>query len=317
LNLSRRRFCLCCVAATTFAATGGYLSPREAFARADQIVASIKAMAASTPITTHPLRGNVSVLEGSGGNIAVLNGRDGKLLVDAGIGVSRPQLAKALAAIGAAPVTHLINTHWHFDHSDGNAWVQASGATIIAHENTRARLTQAQRVEDWSYTFAAPPPNALPTEVFATERTLVANGATLALKYYGPAHTDSDISVLFAEADILHAADTFWNGVYPFIDYSTGGGIDGMIRAAEANLAATTARTIVISGHGQPVGDRSQLQDYRDMLVDVREAVATLKRQGRPLDDIIAARPSARYDAKWGQYAVDPALFAKTIYEGV
>jgi glyoxylase-like metal-dependent hydrolase (beta-lactamase superfamily II) len=115
----------------------------------------------------------------------------------------------------------------------------------------------------------------------------------------------------------LHAADTFWNGVYPFIDYSTGGSIDGMIRAAEANLAATTSKTIVISGHGLAVGDRSQLEDYRDMLVDIREAVATFKRQGRPLEDIVAAKPTARYDAKWGNFAIGPSLFTKTIYEGV
>jgi glyoxylase-like metal-dependent hydrolase (beta-lactamase superfamily II) len=139
----------------------------------------------------------------------------------------------------------------------------------------------------------------------------------LRLKYYGPAHTDCDISVTFVEADILHAADTFWNGVFPFIDYSTGGSIDGMIRAAEANLAATTNKTIVISGHGRPVGNRAQLAEFRDMLVDVRESVATLKRQGRPLRDIIAARPSARYDASWGNYAIDGALYTKTVHEGV
>jgi glyoxylase-like metal-dependent hydrolase (beta-lactamase superfamily II) len=317
LQMSRRRFCLCCAAATTFAATGARLTPRQAFAEARGIVESIKASAAVAPIITHPLRGGVSVLEGSGGNIAVLAGREGKLLVDCGIGVSRPQITRALAALGEEPVTHLINTHWHFDHSDGNAWVQSTGATILAHENTRARLTEAQRVEDWSYTFPAPAPNALPTDVFASERTMKMNGSTLALKYYGPAHTDSDISVTFAEADILHAADTFWNGVYPFIDYSTGGSIDGMIRAAEANLAVTTDKTIVISGHGLAVGDRTQLAEYRDMLVDIREAVATLKRQGRPLEDIIAAKPTARYDAKWGNFAIGPSLFTKTIYEGV
>ena len=316
-QLTRRRFCLCCAAATTFAASGGYLTPRQSFAKARAIVETIKASAAVAPIVTHRLRGGVSVLEGSGGSIAVLTGREGKLLIDCGISVSQPQLTKALAALGPQPITHLIDTHWHFDHADGNAWVQSSGATIIAHENTRARLKQAQRVEDWSYTFEAPPPNALPSDVFAEQRTMPLHGATIALKYYGPAHTDSDISVRFAEADILHVADTFWNGVYPFIDYSTGGSIDGMIRAAEANLAMTTNQTIVIAGHGAPVGDRSQLLEYRDMLVDIREAVATLKRQGRPLEDIIAARPSARYDAKWGNFAIDPALFTKTIYEGV
>jgi glyoxylase-like metal-dependent hydrolase (beta-lactamase superfamily II) len=97
----------------------------------------------------------------------------------------------------------------------------------------------AQRVEEWDINFPAPPLAAVPTEVFSSEKTLKLNGATLALKHYDPAHTDSDISVTFAEADILHAGDTYWNGIYPFIDYSTGGNIRGMIKAAEANLAAT------------------------------------------------------------------------------
>ena len=113
------------------------------------------------------------------------------------------------------------------------------GAKIIAQENTRKHLSDVQRVEDWDYNFLPPPPGALPSEVFATERSLKLNGASIALKHYAPAHTDSDISVTFGEADILHVGDTFWNGIYPFIDYSTGGSIDGMIAASDANLAAT------------------------------------------------------------------------------
>ena len=186
-------------------------------------------------------------------------------MVDAGIAVSRPQMEAALAGIGPEPVTHLINTHWHFDHANGNEWLYELGPAILAHENTRKHLAVTQRVEDWDFDFAPLPAGALPTDVFATERTLTLNGRQLRLKYYGPAHTDSDISVHFVEPDILHAGDTFWNGIYPFIDYSTGGSIDGSIRAADANLAATTNETIVIPGHGQPVGNRAQLQEFRDM----------------------------------------------------
>jgi hypothetical protein len=113
--LSRRGFCLCCVGAASYAATGGWLTPREAFAEARGLVTLIKDSAASSEIKTHSLRNNISVLEGSGGNIAVLTGSDGKVLVDAGIGVSRPRLSKALDALGKEPITHLINTHWHFE----------------------------------------------------------------------------------------------------------------------------------------------------------------------------------------------------------
>ena len=316
-GLSRRRFCLCCIAPPALASAGGWLTPRPAVAEVSGIVELIKTEAARTPITIHKLRGGVAVLEGSGGNVAVLAGPDGKLLVDAGIGVSRPQMLAALNDLGAQPITHLINTHWHFDHSDGNEWVNKEGAEILAHENTRKRLLIAQRVEDWNYDFPAPPPYALPQQVFSTGRTVKLNGSTLELTYYGPAHTDSDIAVRFVEADILHAGDTFWNGIYPFIDYSTGGHIDGTIAAAEANLASTTERTIIIPGHGTPAGTRAQLRAFRDMLVDVRASVAALKRRGMSLEAIIAARPTAAHDAQWGQFVIGPALFTRLVYEGL
>jgi glyoxylase-like metal-dependent hydrolase (beta-lactamase superfamily II) len=153
--------------------------------------------------------------------------------------------------------------------------------------------------------------------VFSQDKTLKMNGTTLALKYYGPAHTDSDISVAFQESDILHAGDTYWNGFYPFIDYSTGGSIDGTIRATETNLAAITNDTIVIPGHGPPVSNKAQVAKYRDMLVVLRDRVAVLKRQGRALGEVLATRPTAEYDAEWGQFAVSPDLFTKLLYQGV
>ena len=316
LHLSRRGFCLCCLGATTFAATGGWLSPREVFAQAKTIVDSIRASAAEAPIKVHKLRGNVSVLEGSGGNIGVLTGSDGKVLVDAGITASRPRIIEALGSLSNDPLRYLINTHWHFDHADGNEWLRKEGATIIAHANARKHLAEATRVEDWNFNFPPSPAGAVPSEVVTDDRTLKANGATLALKYYGPSHTDGDLSVTFQEADILHTGDTYWNGFYPFIDYSTGGSLGGTIRATEANLAAVTDRTIIIPGHG-PVSTKTELKAYRDMLVDVREKVAALKKQGRSLDETIAAKPTAAYDVKWGQFAVTPTLFTKLVHRGV
>ncbi|WP_206664431.1 MBL fold metallo-hydrolase [Dankookia rubra] len=257
------------------------------------------------------------MLEGSGGNVAVLTGSDGKLMVDAGIGASRRQMTGALAELGAEPVTRLINTHWHFDHSDGNEWLHSVGARILAHENTRKHLSTTQRVEDWSYDFPAVPAGGLPVDVFAQDHRLRANGTTLQLRHYGPAHTDSDISVHFVEPDILHTGDTFWNGAYPFIDYSTGGSIDGTIRAADANLAMTTDRTIVVPGHGRPVSNRRELQDFRDMLVDVRMKVAALKRNGLSLEQVIAAKPTGDHDATWGSFVISPDLFTRLVLEGV
>jgi glyoxylase-like metal-dependent hydrolase (beta-lactamase superfamily II) len=315
--LTRRGFCLCCLAAKGAALTGVLLAPRQAFAEARGLVSLIKDSAATSAITTHTLRGNVSVLEGSGGNVAVLNGRDGKVLVDAGISASRAQMTKALADLGPQPVSHLINTHWHFDHADGNTWLNSVGASIIAHDNTRKYLAQVQRVSDWDYNFLPLSAEGLPSKVFTQSMDLTLNDASLALKHYDGAHTDSDISVTFAEADIVHVGDTFWNGDYPFIDYSTGGSIDGMIAASDANLAAVTETTIIIPGHGRPVSNRAELQAYRDMLVAIRDNVAALKGEGRSRDETVAAKPTAVFDAKFGNFVIDPDFFTRLVYEGV
>ena len=316
-DLSRRGFCLCCVASATFAATGNWLAPREAFAEARSLVKIIRDAAATATIDVVRLRGNISVLLGSGGNIAVLPGEEGTLLVDAGITASKPRLMQALAGLSAMPVKHLINTHWHFDHTDGNEWLSEQGATIMAHENTRKHLSSAQRVDDdWNFTFPPSPTAALPTEIIAADRTFRRNGTTLALRRYQPAHTDSDLSVYFIEPDILHTGDTWWNGIYPFIDYSTGGSIDGMIRAADKNIAETTDRTIIVPGHGA-IGSRAQLIASRDMLVAIRANVARSKAAGHSVEAAVAAKPTAEFDAKWGQFVIGPELFTRLVFEGV
>ena len=311
--LSRRGFCICCAVASGFVATRGWLDPSRAYAEAQNLVDLIRDQAAKTPIKVHKLRGGVSILEGSGGNVAVLTGVGGKVFIDAGITASRKRILEAANGLSRDPITHPINTHWHFDHTDGNAWLNAEGAAIIAHENTHKHLLAVQRVEDWDFNFPSPPLAAVPTEIFSSEKTLKLNGSTISLKHYEPAHTDSDISATFGEADILHAGDTYWNGIYPFIDYSTGGGIEGMIRATDANLAAATDKTIVIPGHGKPVSNRAELAAYRDMLVAIHDNVAKLKRQGRSLEETIAANPTAAFDAKWGQFLITPALFTRLV----
>jgi glyoxylase-like metal-dependent hydrolase (beta-lactamase superfamily II) len=270
-EVSRRQFLI----SSGVAVAAACLAPSSLFAQEGLVGIALKE-SATAKITVQALRRNISVLLGPGGNIAVLTGPDGKLLVDAEIGTARSNVTAALASINADPIKQLINTHWHFDHTGGNEWLHQAGASILAHENTRKRLSVDTRVEGWVYTFPAAPAGAIPTTVFQDEHTVHVNGSTLALKYYGPAHTDSDISVHFAEADVLHTGDTFWNRNYPFIDYSTGGSIDGQIRAAEANLAKVSATTIVIPGHGAVAG-KADLTLFRDVLAEAREKVAKLK----------------------------------------
>ena len=311
-RISRRWFLASASAATTVT----LVAPHKLFAQDEGLVQTARRTAAASNITVQKLRGNVSVLLGAGGNIAVLTGRDGKLLIDAGFAGARPKITEALASISPDPIKHLINTHWHFDHTDGNEWLHSAGAVILAHTNTRKHLSTTTRVEGWNFTFPPSPPGAIPAAVFDDERTLELNGTTIALKHYAPAHTDSDISAHFTDADILHVADTFWNGYYPFIDYSTGGSIDGMIRATQANLAKVSDTMIVIPGHGA-VADKSQLAFYRDLLVGTREKVVALKKQGKSLDEIVATKPTAPTDAKWGNGFRSPKDFIGDVFQGV
>ena len=311
-EISRRQF----LAAGSLTVAAACLAPRGLFAEADDLVEQAFKEAATAKVTVQTLRRNISVLLGPGGNIAVLTGPDGKLLVDAGIVTSRPNVSAALASINVDPIKQLINTHWHFDHTGGNEWVHEAGASILAQENTRKHLSVDTRVEGWVHTFPAAPAGAIPSTVFKEDHTLHANGTTLILKHYLPAHTDSDISVQFAEADIFHTGDTFWNRDYPFIDYSTGGSIDGQIRAAEANIAKVTDKMIVIPGHGA-VGGKADLILFRDVMVEIRSKVAALKKQGKSLAEVVAAKPGARYDAEWGNLFMTPSAFLALVYQGV
>ena len=276
----------------------------------------INAAAAANPIIVHKVRGNISMLDGSGGEMTVLSGPDGLLMVDAGIAVSRPKIQAALRRIGPGNLRYVIDTHWHWDHTDGNGWVRRSGATVIADRMALQRLKQTNRIVEWEHTFTPVPAAALPNEVIAGDRTMRFNGETLKLRHYGPGHTDGDISVYFVRANVLSTGDTFWNGMYPFIDYVTGGSIDGAIRAANENLAIGNAETLFVPGHGL-TGTRAQLVAFRDMLVAVRDKVAAMKASGMSADQVVAARPTSAFDPTWGRSVINGALFTRLVYRGV
>ena len=276
----------------------------------------INADAATAPVTTQKLRSNVSVLMGSGGNITVFTGPGGKLLVDGGIAVSRPRLEAALNDLGPMPIKYVINTHYHWDHTDGNAWLHDTGATIIAHENTLKRLTEGTRVIPWGFTFPPVSASGLPTEVFKTDKTMQFEGETVVMKHTGAGHTDTDVSVLLKTADVLSIGDLWWKGHYPFIDYNAGGGIDQTIQSINAIIEMAGPKTLIVPGHG-PVGDKATLIQFRDMLVAIRANVARAKKQGKTLAETVATKPTAAYDAEYGDFLIGPAFFTMLVYMGV
>ncbi|WP_084582879.1 MBL fold metallo-hydrolase [Sphingomonas azotifigens] len=277
---------------------------------------TINAAAAASEITATPLRGGVVLLQGSGGNMVAMPGPDGLLMIDDGIALSKAKVEAKLHEIQPTGIRYAVNTHWHWDHTDGNVWVHDDGATIIAQANTARHFGETIRVVEWGHTFTPLPAGGRAAMLVAKEKTLAYGTDVIRLRAYMPSHTDGDLSAYFTRADVLLTGDTYWNGLYPFIDYVAGGSIDGMIAAADANIAMAGEKTIVVPGHG-PLGTRADLIAYRDMLVTIRTNVAALKKQGKTLEEAIAARPTAAFDAKWGQMIISPALFTTLVYRGV
>ncbi len=255
------------------APAAGY--PQQAPSAAD-LLADMRARFNAAPLETQRLGEDITMLAGPGGTVVVLNGPDGKFVVDTFVAPAWPRLKKALDGLSNAPVKCVIDTHWHFDHTDNNAPLHAAGATVLAHENTKKRMSEPHDlpvlyIDDQTvYSpasglhFDPSPVEALPQQTFAVSYKLQANGETLALQHVAPAHTDSDIYVHFEKANVIQMGDLFFNGMYPFIDSSTGGKITGMIAAADKILSLADNDTEIVAGHG-PLANKAELTKFRDI----------------------------------------------------
>ena len=210
--------------------SAGVPDPRQqAGTASSDHLAAMRAQMGSAPIQSQPLADNLTLLSGPGGNVVVLNGPDGKIVVDTFLMPAWPKLKETLDGLGNAPLKTVIDTHWHFDHTDNNANLHAAGATVLAHENTKTRMAEPHDSALFGLHFPASPADALPQQTFSTSQKLQANGEIVMLQYFLPAHTDTDIYIHFQKANVIHMGDTFFNGFYLVIDASTGGKIDGMI----------------------------------------------------------------------------------------
>jgi cyclase len=298
---------LATVAPSKILSTGNPVNP------AVDAVAASRAKMAAIPIETGKLTDTLTLLSGPGGNVVVLNGPDGKLMVDTFVAPVWPQLKQRLDNLGKAPLNRVINTHWHFDHTDNNAQVRGIGALILAHENTKKRLSEPHDLVPLGMHFDPSPADALPQKTFSTTDELHFNGETLTLGYILPAHTDSDIFIHFERANVLHAGDVFFNSYYPFIDGGTNGSVHGMIRGATKLIAMADIKTRIVPGHG-PLGDRASLIRFRDMLSEIYENVKEQKAAGHSLQEIVASKPSAQFDADWGKGLNSPDFFVELVY---
>ena len=295
-----------------------FLLPQRPAAAADPL-AAMRAQMAATPIQVTPLYANlITMLSGPGGNVVVRLGEEGKVVVDTFVQGAFAAMKQQLDKLNNAPVVTVVNTHWHFDHTDNNESFRKEGAQIVAHDNTRKRLSEAHDLLGMH--FNAAPASAMPTRTFADMTNVVfeltGTEEYIDVVHLPPAHTDSDVYVYFAIGDVLHLGDTFFNGEYPFIDTGTGGRIGGMIAAAEKGLKMANPGTRIVPGHG-PLGDRAALMKYRDMLLTVRDRVQKLKSSGRTAQEAVAAKPTADLDAEWGKGFTKPDAFVSTVYNTI
>jgi len=256
---------------------------------------------------------SVHVLFGAGGNIGLLVGPEGALVVDAQYKELSPKVLAAIKGVTEHPVKYLVNTHWHGDHTGGNENMANAGALIIAHDNVRKRMSEGLYVELFQSQVPPSPTPALPVITFNDTTTFHVNGEDVVVFHVAPAHTDGDALVWFKNANVVHMGDIFFNGMYPVIDYSSGGRIDGMITACDKVLPLLAADTQVIPGHG-PMATKAELQAYRDMLVGIRGEVAKLVKQGKNLEQVVAAKPTAKWDEQWGKGFIKPDLITKILY---
>jgi glyoxylase-like metal-dependent hydrolase (beta-lactamase superfamily II) len=224
-----------------------------------------------------------------------------------------PHLKDALDAIGKAPVKTAIDTHWHFDHSDNNASLRAAGATLVAHENTKKRMSETHTLAVLNLTFPPSPAEALPQQTFSQNHKITMNGENVSLVHVPPAHTDSDIYIHFEKSNVLQTGDIFFNGMFPYIDDGTGGSVSGMIAGATKLLAVADNKTKIVPGHG-PLGSKADVMKYREMLSTVRERLQKLKSSGKSVEEAVAAKPLDDLDPVWGKGLFNSAAFIQIAY---
>ena len=258
----------------------------------------------------------VYMLTGRGGNIGLSVGKSGSFLVDDQYAPLTDKILAVVKSVSPEPVRFLVNTHWHGDHTGGNENMGKAGVFIVAHENVRQRMSKEHFNAVFKSTTPPSPEGALPVVTFGDGVTFHWNGDEIRVYHVPPAHTDGDSVVHFVKADVVHMGDLFFNGGFPFIDTSSGGKVDGVIAAADRVLAAISEKTRVIPGHG-PLATKADLLAYRDVVKSVRDRVAKLKAEGKTRDAAIAAKPTAEFDAKWGQGFIKGDVLTGLVFDSL
>jgi glyoxylase-like metal-dependent hydrolase (beta-lactamase superfamily II) len=267
-------------------------------------------------IQAQKLSDSVYMLTGAGGNIGLSIGDDAVVMVDDQFAPLTDKIKQAIGKLTPKPVKFLVNTHWHFDHTGGNENFGAAGAAIVAHENVRKRMSVESTIEFLGMKFKAEPRAALPSITFARDTTFNVNGDELYVLHVANAHTDGDSIVHFRKSNVIHMGDTFFNKLYPFIDSSSGGSVDGVIANADRVLKIAGDDTKIIPGHG-PLATKADLKAYRDMLAAISGRIKKQVKAGKTLAQVIDSKPTSEFDEVWGKGFLNPQRFTEMLYKSV
>ena len=257
-------------------------------------------------------------IEGAGGNTTVAVGDDAVIMVDGQFAPLHDKLKAAIDKVsGNKPIKYLVNTHYHGDHTGGNAAFAKDGVTVVAHEAVKKRLAEGVATGPGGRPTPPAPAEALPKQTFQGTLALNVKGRTAQLTHPRPAHTDGDTFVWFKDANVLAAGDTVVIGRYPNIDFAVGGTIDGMIAASDTYLKLANDSTIIVPGHG-PAIKKWRLKEYRAMLVAARDRIAKLKAGGKTVEEAVAAKPLAPdIDKEVGATAQQSDNFVRVVYNSL
>lgn len=270
----------------------------------------------SVKVQTIPAGPGVYMLLGAGGNIALNVGDDFAFLVDDQFAPLTRKILAAVREVTDKPIRFLVNTHWHGDHTGGNENLAGAGIIVVAHDNVRTRMSTEQFIAAFNMRTPPSPKAALPVVTFSESVAFYNGSEQIHVVHVPPAHTDGDAIVHFTRANTLHMGDNFFNGRYPFFDLSSGGSFEGVIKAVNVALAYVNDSTRVIPGHG-PLAGKTELVAYRDVLSKVRDRVAALIKQGKTRVQVVAAGPSAEWDATWGSGFMKPDVFIGMVYDSM
>ena len=253
-------------------------------------------------LITSQVADGLYMISGRGGNISISVGDNGVVMIDDNYAPLTPAVLKAVASVTDQPVRLILNTHYHADHTGGNDNFGKTGSVIVAHDNVRKRMS-VELLRDWFgevATVEASPPGGLPIITFDNTVSFHLNGQEVFIFHVENAHTDGDSVVHYRNANVIHTGDIVFYGLYPYIDVMNGGSVKGTIAAVDKILKLVDDDTKVIPGHG-PLTDTAGLREYRDVLATIVGRIEALMAEGKTEKEVLAAQPSAEFDAKWGQ----------------